>query len=63
MRPAMRLMRMLVMNPPILPFWSICRLSLAKVENVVKPPQKPVVSRRKREFEMLVYFENREWML
>ena len=24
------------MNPPILPFWSICRLSLAKVEKVVK---------------------------
>lgn len=47
------------MNPPILPFWSICRPSLAKVENVVKPPQKPVVSRRKSEFEVLVYFENR----
>ena len=47
------------MNPPILPFWSICRPSLAKVENVVKPPQKPVVSRRKSEFGVLVCFENR----
>ena len=28
------------------PFWSIARLSLAKVEKVVNPPQRPVVSRR-----------------
>ena len=28
------------------PFCSIARLSLAKVEKVVKPPQKPVVNRR-----------------
>ena len=47
------------MNPLILPFWSICRLSLAKVEKVEKPPQKPVVSRRKSEFEVLMCFENR----
>ena len=28
------------------PFWSIARLSLAKVEKVVKPPHRPVVNRR-----------------
>ena len=28
------------MNPPILPFWSICRLSLAKVEKVGKASAK-----------------------
>ena len=47
------------MNPLILPFWSICRPSLAKVEKVVKPPQKPVVSRRNNGEAVLVCLANR----
>ena len=34
------------MKPPHWPFWSIWRLSLAKVEKVVNPPHKPVVRSR-----------------
>ena len=47
------------MNPLILPFWSICRLALAKVEKVVKPSQKPVVSRRNNGEAVLVCLANR----
>ena len=32
----------------MLPLWSICMLSWAKVEKVVKPPHTPVVSSRHR---------------
>ena len=34
------------MKLPHCPFWSICRLSLEKVEKVVKPPHNPVVRNR-----------------
>ena len=42
--PAIRLAATYVIKPKILPSASICTLSFAKVENVVKPPQMPVVS-------------------
>ena len=47
------------MKLPMLPCWSICRPSLAKVEKVVKPPQKPVVSRRNNGEAVLVCLVNR----
>lgn len=40
------------------PDWSIDRLSLAKVEKVVNPPQKPVVKSRQRLLEVEENLEN-----
>ena len=44
--PAVKLTPTYIMKPEILPLCNICNPSFAKVENVVKPPQNPVVSNR-----------------
>ena len=50
---------MYVTKPTILPLCNICRLSFAKVENVVKPPQKPVASNKHSGLFSELYFPNR----
>jgi hypothetical protein len=42
-----------------LPLCNICRLSLAKVENVVKPPQNPIVSSKCHDVFVKPYLLNR----
>ena len=42
----------------MLPFWIICTLSFANVENVVNPPQMPVVSNKQKVLSVLLYLLN-----
>ena len=55
--PTMTLTATYPIKPHVFPVWSILRLSLAKVENVVKPPHSPVVSKR---HQLLSVVENLE---
>ena len=45
-------------NSPMLPFWIICTLSFANVENVVNPPQMPVVSNKQKVLSVLLCLLN-----
>lgn len=59
--PKMTLEATYPMNPHVFPVWSILRLSLAKVEKVVKPPQTPVVISKHQLLTVSENLENRPY--